>query len=114
MTGVDCVFGLVMALGAVIGTVIGFVSHPEEPRFDGPWLLVVVPIAASFVGGAIASAFEIVIRRFRPRARPTFSCMTGPGTDPPAAVLLLLGMVSLLAPALTAIGFMLFAAGLVP
>jgi hypothetical protein len=119
MTRVDCVFGLLMALGAVIGTVIGlvigFVSHPEHPRFDGGWLLLVVPIAAYFVGGAvITSALDMLIRRFRPEGEADVLMHDGPGTDPPAHILLLLGTVSLLAPALVAIAFTLFAAGLVP
>jgi hypothetical protein len=115
---VDCVFGLVMALGAVIGTVIGLVigymSHPEQPRFDGPWLLVVVPIAAYFGGVAIGSAFDILIRRFRPPGEADVLMHDGRATDPPAAVLLFLGTVFFLVPVLVAVVLMLFAAGLLP
>jgi len=115
---VDCVFGLVIAFGAILGTIvgllIGYTNHPQEPRFDGVWLVVVVPIAAYFVGAAIGSIFESLLQRFRPAGEVSVLSHDGRGTEPPAAVLVLLGMVFLIAPAIVAIVLILFAAGLIP
>ena len=113
----DCLFGLLAAVGAVLGTVIGaligYASDPKQPRADGPWLLAVVPIAAYVAGAAVGSALDSSVRRFRPAGESDVLSHDGAGREPPTPLVLFLGFVFLVAPTLAAIMLMLFAAGLV-
>ena len=70
----DCVLGLVAALGALLGTIVGTVvgygiDHEQDPRVEGSALVIALPVVAIvawYVGVAAGSAFESFVRRFRP------------------------------------------------